>query len=236
MEVAWIPESPPTGKPLWGQYCSNMIQGPAASASPESPWEKQSWARTQTRSIRVSAVGTRTLCIDRPSRWLWCTLNFENRWPDLHQIWCQWETSILSIHWGVVCQSAIACPVLSYPILWPPDAKNWLIGKDPDAGKDWRQEEKGMTEGEMVGWHHRLDWYEFEQASGVGDGQGGLACYSPWGRKELDSTGQLNWTELILTITENKHKMLNFSSTNLNIIWADPITFWPHSVIKILSV
>jgi len=73
-------------------------------------------------------------------------------------------------------------------ILWPPDAKNWLIGKDPDAGKDWRQEEKGMTEDEMVGWHHRLDRHEFEQASGVGDGQGSLACCGPWGHKELDTT------------------------------------------------
>ena len=76
------------------------------------------------------------------------------------------------------------------PILWPLDAGNWLIGKDPYAGKDWRQE-KGMTEDEMVGWHHRLDGHEFEQALGVGDGQGGLACCSPCGRKESDS----DWTE-----------------------------------------
>ena len=69
------------------------------------------------------------------------------------------------------------------PILWPPDAKNWLIGKDPDAGKDWRQKEKGTTENEMVGWHHRLNGHEFEQAPVVGDGQGDLACYSPWDHK-----------------------------------------------------
>ena len=81
------------------------------------------------------------------------------------------------------------------PILWPPDAKNWLIWKDPDAGKDWRWEEKGMTEDEMVEWHHRLDGHEFEQALGVGDGQGSLVCYSQWGRKELDRTERLNWTE-----------------------------------------
>ena len=65
-------------------------------------------------------------------------------------------------------------------ILWSPDVKNWFIGKDPDARKDWRQEEKEMTEDEMVGWHHWLDGHEFEQAPGVGDGQGGLACCSPW--------------------------------------------------------
>ena len=66
------------------------------------------------------------------------------------------------------------------PILRPPNAKNWLLGKDPDAGKDWREEKKGTTEDEMVGWHHQLDGHEFEQAPGVGDGQGGLLCCSPW--------------------------------------------------------
>ena len=81
-------------------------------------------------------------------------------------------------------------------ILWPPDAKNGLIGKDPDIGKDWKQEEKGMTEDEMVGWHHWLDGHEFEQAPGVGDGQGSLACCSPWGHTESDMTERLNWTEL----------------------------------------
>ena len=81
------------------------------------------------------------------------------------------------------------------PTLWPPDTKNWLIGKDPNAGKDWRQE-KGTTGDEMVGWHHWLNGHEFEQASGVGDGQGSLACSSPWGCKELDMTERLNWTEM----------------------------------------
>ena len=82
------------------------------------------------------------------------------------------------------------------PILWPPD-ENWLIRKDPGAGKDWRQE-KGMTEDEMVVWHHWLDGHEFEQALGVGDGQGSLACCSPWGRKELDTTERPNWTDSLL--------------------------------------
>ena len=71
---------------------------------------------------------------------------------------------------------------------------NWLIEKDPDAGEEWRREEKGMIEDEMAGWHHQLDWQEFEQVPGVGDGQGGLVCRSPWGRKELDTTEQLNGT------------------------------------------
>ena len=77
-------------------------------------------------------------------------------------------------------------------ILWPPDAKSWLIGKDPDAGKDWRQEEKGTTEDEMVGWHHQLDGHEFEQALGDGEEQGSLAYCSPWGHKESEKTEQLN--------------------------------------------
>ena len=85
------------------------------------------------------------------------------------------------------------------PILWPPDAKNWLIWKDPDAGKDWRHEEKGMTEDEMVAWHHRLNGHQFEQASGVGwwwtEKPGVLGVESPWGRKESDTTERLNWTK-----------------------------------------
>ena len=84
------------------------------------------------------------------------------------------------------------------PILWPPDARNWLYGKDPDAGKDWEQEEKGTTEDEMVGWHHQLYGYEFEQAPGVGDQQGSLECCCPWGGKESDMIERLNWTEKML--------------------------------------
>ena len=86
------------------------------------------------------------------------------------------------------------------PILWPPLAKNWLIGKDPDAGRDWGQEEKGTTEDEMAGWHHQLDGHEFEWTPGAGDGPGGLACCDSWGRKESDMTEWLNWTELNWTV------------------------------------
>ena len=87
------------------------------------------------------------------------------------------------------------------PIVWPPDAKSWFIGKDPDYGKDWRQEEKGITEDEIVGWHHRLDGHEFEYALGVGDGQWSLACCSPWCQKELDMTEWLTWTEGIYQVS-----------------------------------
>ena len=82
------------------------------------------------------------------------------------------------------------------PIICSPDVKNWLIGKDSDVGRDGRQEERGNTEDEMVLWPHQLDGHEFEQAPGVGDGQGSLACCSPWGRKESDMTEWLSWTEL----------------------------------------
>ena len=80
------------------------------------------------------------------------------------------------------------------PILWPPDAKSWFIWKDPDAGKDWRQEEKGTTEDEMVGWHHQLNGHRTGWTPGVDDGHGGLMCCGSWGCKELDTTERLNWT------------------------------------------
>ena len=82
------------------------------------------------------------------------------------------------------------------PVLWPPHNKSWLIGKDSYAGRDWGQEEKGTTEDEVAGWHHPLDGCEFEWTPGVVDGQGGLACCNSWGRKESDTTEQLNWTEM----------------------------------------
>ena len=89
------------------------------------------------------------------------------------------------------------------PLLWPPYAKNWLTGKDPDAGKDWRQEEKGTTEDELVVWHHQLDEHDFEQAPGVGDGQQGLVCCSLWGCKESDKIEWLNWNVVIYCMSIN---------------------------------
>ena len=85
-------------------------------------------------------------------------------------------------------------------VLWPPHAKSWLTGKDSDAGRDWGQEEKGMTEDEMAGWHHWLDGRESEWIPGVGDGQGALACCDSWGHKKSDTTERLNWTELKVVI------------------------------------
>ena len=94
------------------------------------------------------------------------------------------------------------------PILWAPDVKSWLIWRDPDVGKDWGREEKGMTEDEMVGWHHQLDGHEFGWTPGVGDGQGGLVCCSPWGRKELDTTEWLKWTERVVEVFTAFYKKL----------------------------
>ena len=87
------------------------------------------------------------------------------------------------------------------PVLWATHAKSWLIGKDPDAGRDWGQESKGTTEDGMAGWHHRLDGRESEWTPGVGDGQGGLVCCDSWGCKESDSTERLNWTKLKQTFS-----------------------------------
>ena len=108
---------------------------------------------------------------------------------DAFELWC-WRR-FLRVPWTWTAET---------PVLWPPHEKSWLIGKDSDVGRDWGQEEKGMTEDEMAGWHHRLDEHEFGWTSGDGDGQGGLACCNSWGCKESDTTERLNWIELNWTI------------------------------------
>ena len=113
-----------------------------------------------------------------------------------------------------------------FPILWPPNVKIWLTGKDSDSGKDWRQEKKAMTKDETVGWHHRLDEHEFEQALGVGDGRGSLECCSPWGlRVQHDWVNELNWTEelgmkksclLVAVFQNNNFKINNLWARNIH--------------------
>ena len=125
------------------------------------------------------------------------TIKMAEDWRiDAFQLWC-WRTlesplnykEIKLVHskgnqpWIVIGRTEAEAPVL-----WPPDAKNWLIGKDPDAGKDWGQAEKGMTEDDMIGWYHWLNRHEFEQTPGDSEGQGSLVCYSSWGYKESDMT------------------------------------------------
>ena len=124
---------------------------------------------------------------------------------DAFELWC-WRR-LLRVSWTVMRSNQSILKEVSpghwrtdakaeTPILWPPHAKSWLIGKDPNAVRDWGQEEKGSTEDEMAGWHHWLNGHESEWTPGVGDGKGGLACCNSWGCKESDTTEQLNWTEL----------------------------------------
>ena len=113
------------------------------------------------------------------------------------------------------------------PMLWPPDAKNWLVCKDHDAGKDWRQEEKGTTENEMVGWHQRRDGHVFEWTLGVAEGQGGLACCSPWGCKESDMTERLNWTDPLISaasIFRNAYFLSWVSQVMSNNTWSSDLS------------
>jgi len=102
------------------------------------------------------------------------------------------------------------------PKLWTPDAKTWLIGKVPDARKDWERAKKGATEDEMVGWHHWLDGHGFGWTPGVGDGQGGLVCCDSWGRKESDMTEQLNWT---LLNPLGKHKVIFYVCGSISTLY-----------------
>ena len=120
------------------------------------------------------------------------------------------------------------------PVLWPPHAKSWLIGKDSDAWRDWEQEEKGTTEDEMTGWHHWLNGRESEWTPEDGDGQGGLACCDSWGCKELDTTERLNWTELMFPLYAlflfffflcPKFSYLGFSLPLLSLFLYNT---WPH--------
>ena len=133
-----------------------------------------------------------------PTRWTWVWVDSGSWWwtekPSLLQsmgsqrVRHDWATELADWFIGTTDAEAESRAL----ILWPPDAKSQLIGKDPDAGKDWRKEEKGIREGEMIGWHHRLNGQVFEQASGHCEGQGSLECYSPWGHKESDMTAWLN--------------------------------------------
>ena len=138
----------------------------------------------------------------------WTIKKAERRRTDAFELWC-WRR-LLTVPWTArrANQSILKeiSPEYSWCWSWNSNTlatwvKNWLTGQEPDAGKDWRWEEKGTTEDEMVGWHHRLNGHGFGWTRGVGDGQGGLECCGSWGRKELDTTEQLTWTE---DITPNR--------------------------------
>ena len=145
--------------------------------------------------------------------WMW-ELDYKESWAPKN--WCFWtvvlektlETlldckEIQPVHpkgnksWIFIGRTDVEAETL---IIWQPDVKKWLVGNDPDAGKDWRKEEKGTTEDQMVGWHHWLNGHEFEQALDVGNGHGRLVCCSLWGHKESDMTEWMNWLMLLVTL------------------------------------
>ena len=142
--------------------------------------------------------------IDAFELWCWRRL-LRVPWTEIQPVHCKGDQSW--VFFGRTDAKA------ETPVLWPPHAKSWLVGKDSDAGRDWGQEENGTTEDEMAGWHHRRDGREFEWTPGVGDGQGGLACCDSWGCKESDTTEQLNWTELNWVVPEVLHFVSPWSSS-----------------------
>ena len=169
---------------------------------------------TASRLLQVSILTQYIYSWPSGHVWMW-ELDYKESW--VQKNWCFWTVVLEK-----TLESPLDCKEIQLvrpkgdqswvsigrtdaeaeaPILWPPDAKSWLIGKDPDVGKDWGQEENGTIEDEMVGWHHRLNGHGFGWTPRVGDGQGGLACCSSWGCKESDTTEWLNWSELSLAIS-----------------------------------
>ena len=177
------------------------------------PWKKsydqpRQHIQKQRRYFANKGPSSQSCGFSRSHVWMW-ELDCEESW--VLKNWCFWTVVLEK-----TLESPLDCKEIQpahpkgnqswifigrtdaeaeAPILWPPDEKNWLIGKDCDAGRDCGQEEKGATEDEMAGWCHWLDGRESEWTLGVGDGQRGLVCCDSWGRKESDTTEQLNWTE-----------------------------------------
>ena len=143
--------------------------------------------------------------------WMW-ELDYKESWALKN--WCFWTVvlektlespldykEIQPVHLEISPEYSLEGLMLKLKLQhWSPDVKSWLIGKDPDAGKDWRREEKGMPEDEMVGWHHRQDRHEFQQAPKIGNEQGSLGCCRPWGRNKSDMTEQLNWPKILVIL------------------------------------
>ena len=172
---------------MLAEPCARHHEGPWVSGWPKTIWELIPLPKSHSHI------------------WIW-ELDHEKGWA--WKNWCFWTVvlkktlespldckEIQPVHpegnqsWIFIGRTDVEAEA---PILWPPDAKSWLIGKDADAGKDWRWEEKGMTEDEMVGWPHWLNGHGFGWTLGVGDGQGGLAGCGSWGHKESDTTKRLN--------------------------------------------
>ena len=169
------------------------------------PWKESIFkSRDITLPIKVRLVKAMVFPVVMYGCESWTVKKAERRRIDAFELWC-WGR-LWRVPWtarrsnqSILKEISPGCSLEGHaeaeiPILWPPHAKSWLIGKDPDAGRHWGQEKKGTTEDEMAGWHHRLDGRESEWTPGVGDGQGGLACCDSW-VTELDTTKLLNWTE-----------------------------------------
>ena len=170
------------------------------------PWKK-SYDRPRQHIKSNRGPSSQSYGFSSSHVWMW-ELDYKENW--VPKSWCFWTVVLeKTLESPLDCKEAkVIHPKgnqswifigrtdteAETPTLWPPDVKSWLFWKDPDAGKVWRQE-KGMTEDKMVGWHHWLNGHEFEQAPGIGDGQGSLACCSPRSCKESDTTEWLNWTE-----------------------------------------
>ena len=194
------------------------------------PWKKsydqpRQYIKKQRHYFANKGLSSQSYGFSSGHVWMW-ELDYKESWAPKN--WCFWSVVLEK-----TCESPLDCKEIQpvrpkgdqswvflgrtdvetgSPMLWPPHVKSWLIWKDPDAGKDWGQEEKGMTEDEMVGWHQWLNGHGFGWIPGVGDGQGGLACCSSWGRKELDKTEWLNWTDINLNYKKS-HYLLQWSCT-----------------------
>ena len=189
-------------------------------------------SRDITLLTKICLVKAMVFPVDMYDYESWTIKKAEHQRIDAFELWCwrrrlrvPWtlrraNQSILEDQYWIFIGRNDAEP--EAPILWPPDVKYWLIGKEPDDGKDWRQEEKGTAEDKMVGWHHWLNRHEFEQAPGLGDGQDSLACCSPWGHKELDTTEWLNWIGLLSKLgwgIETKSNITLMQSISFSFLW-----------------
>ena len=187
-------------------------------------------SRDNTLPTKVHLVKAIVFPVTTGHVWMW-ELDYKESW--VLNNWCFWTVVLEK-----TLESPLDCkeiqPVIGRTddeaetaILWPPDAKSWLIGKHPDAGKDWGQEEKGTTEDEMVGWPHWLSGHGFEWIPGVGDGQGGLTCCGSWGRKELDTTERLNWTDWFFFLLHHFKKSHRLVSGSPVIESGSSVALWP---------
>ena len=174
----------------------------------------------------------------------WIVKKAEHRRIDAFELW-YWRR-LLRVPWTarIFSKSILKeiCPKYSLEglmlklkllILWPPDVKNWLTGKDPGDGKEWRWEEKGTTEDEMVGWHHWLNGHEFQLAPGVGDGQGGVACCSPRGRKEVRHDCATEWMSEVVFVSLILHMKKMRQKIKSAVLFSRQVvssSLWPHEL------